>query len=434
MTNIIAIVGRPNVGKSTFFNRLIGRRQAIVDAAPGVTRDRHYGKADWNGISFSVIDTGGLIAGSEDVFDEQIKKQVEIAIDESTLIIFMLDVLEGITPLDEDVAKMLRKIKKPVFLVANKADNNARIAESYVFYGLGLGEVFPVSSINGAGTGELLDAVVKEFSTHHEEQTFEIPRFSVVGKPNVGKSSFINAILGEERNIVTPIAGTTRDIIMSKYNRFNMEFFLIDTAGLRKKQKVKENVEFYSVMRSVKAIESSDVCFVMLDASEGLASQDLNIFSLAQRNNKGIVLMVNKWDLVKKDQNSVKAWEAEIRKRTAPFVDYPIIFTSVINKQRVYKALESGMDVYNKKTKKIPTSKLNTALLPVFTEMPPPLVKGKRVKIKYITQLPLAYPAFAFFCNLPQYIKEPYKRFVENKLRKLFDFHGVPITIYFRKK
>jgi len=433
MGAIVAIVGRPNVGKSTFFNRLIQRREAIVDAVSGVTRDRHYGKSDWNGKEFSVIDTGGYVVGSDDVFEKEIDKQVELAIDEADAIIFMVDVESGVTGMDEDVAKLLRRVDKPTFLAVNKVDNSKRMADAVEFYSLGLGEYYPLSSINGSGTGELLDALVKVLPEEKEEES-ELPRFAVVGRPNAGKSSFINALIGEDRYIVTDIAGTTRDSIDTKYNRFGFEFNLVDTAGIRRKAKVKEDLEFYSVMRSVRAIEYCDVCIVMLDATRGFDGQVQNIFWLAQRNNKGIVILVNKWDLVEKETNSVKKYTAKIKEVISPFEDVPILFVSVLNKQRIYKAIETAVEVYKNRSKRIPTRKLNDIMLPIIEKTPPPSTKGKYVKIKFCTQLPTPYPQFAFFCNLPQYVKDPYKRFLENKIRQNFDFTGVPMTIFMRKK
>ncbi|MGR7812277.1 ribosome biogenesis GTPase Der [Lacinutrix undariae] len=435
MSNIVAIVGRPNVGKSTFFNRLIQRREAIVDAVSGVTRDRHYGKSDWNGKEFSLIDTGGYVKGSDDVFETEIDKQVELAIEEADAIIFMVDVESGVTGMDEDVAKLLRKITKPVFLVVNKVDNGKRAEDAVEFYSLGLGEYYTVASINGSGTGDLLDALVEALpETVEEEEVDDLPRFAVVGRPNAGKSSFINALIGEDRYIVTDIAGTTRDSIDTKYNRFGFEFNLVDTAGIRRKSKVKEDLEFYSVMRSVRAIEHCDVCLVVLDATRGFDGQVQNIFWLAERNRKGIVVLVNKWDLVEKDTNTVKEFEKRIKKEMAPFTDVPVVFISVLNKQRIFKAIETAVDVYKNRSKKIKTSKLNEVLLPIIENYPPPALKGKFVKIKYIMQLPTPQPQFAFFCNLPQYVKDPYKRFLENKLRERFDFHGVPVSVYMRKK
>ncbi len=435
MSSIVAIVGRPNVGKSTFFNRLIQRREAIVDAVSGVTRDRHYGKSDWNGVEFSLIDTGGYVVGSDDIFEAEIDKQVELAIDEADAIIFMVDVESGVTGMDEDVAKLLRKIDKPVFLVVNKVDNAKRAADAVEFYSLGLGEYFTIASINGSGTGELLDALVKELPEQEEQEEDELPRFAVVGRPNAGKSSFINALIGEDRYIVTDIAGTTRDAIDTKYNRFGFEFNLVDTAGIRRKSKVKEDLEFYSVMRSVRAIEHCDVCLLVLDATRGFDGQVQNIFWLAERNRKGVVILVNKWDLIEnKQSNTLKDFEKQIRKEIEPFTDVPIVFISVLTKQRIYKAIETAVEIYKNRSKKIKTSELNDVLLPIIEHNPPPAYKGKYVKIKYITQLPTPQPQFAFFCNLPQYIRDPYKRFIENQLRKEFDFHGVPISVYFRKK
>lgn len=432
--SIVAIIGRPNVGKSTLFNRFIKRREAITDAVSGVTRDRHYGKSDWNGKEFSVIDTGGYAIGTEDVFEEEIDKQVELAIDEADVILFMVDAESGVTSQDEDVAKLLRKIKKPVFLVVNKVDNSKREQDAYEFYNLGLGELYTISSINGSGTGDLLDAVAQALPDHVEEEASELPRFAVVGRPNAGKSSFINALIGEERYIVTDIAGTTRDAIDTKYNRFGFEFNLVDTAGIRRKKKVKEDLEFYSVMRSVRAIEHCDVCILIMDATRGFDGQVQNIFWLAERNRKGIVVLVNKWDLVEKDTNSVRDYEERIREQMAPFTDVPVIFISVLNKQRIFKAIETAVEVYQNRSKRIKTSELNEVLLPLIEAYPPPSLKGKFVKIKFITQLPTPQPQFAFFCNLPQYVKEPYKRFLENQLRKKFNFHGVPIDVYMRKK
>ncbi|MGB5358619.1 MAG: ribosome biogenesis GTPase Der [Eudoraea sp.] len=433
MGAIVAIVGRPNVGKSTFFNRLIQRREAIVDAISGVTRDRHYGKSDWNGKEFSLIDTGGYVLGSDDVFEKEIDKQVELAIDEADAIIFMVDVETGITGMDEDVANLLRRAKKPVFVAVNKVDNAKRAEDAVEFYALGLGDYYNLSSINGSGTGELLDALV-EVLPESEEVEDELPRFAVVGRPNAGRSSFINALIGEERYIVTDIAGTTRDSIDTKYNRFGFEFNLVDTAGIRRKAKVKEDLEFYSVMRSVRAIEHCDVCLLLLDATRGFDGQVENIFWLAQRNNKGIVILVNKWDLVEKDTHAVKQYTQKIKQAIEPFTDVPILFMSVHTKQRIFKAIETAVEVYKNRSKRIPTRKLNDVLLPIIEHTPPPAYKGKYVKIKYITQLPTPYPQFAFFCNLPQYVREPYKRFLENKLRENFDYTGVPVTIFMRKK
>ncbi|NQZ42818.1 MAG: ribosome biogenesis GTPase Der [Flavobacteriaceae bacterium] len=433
MGAIVAIVGRPNVGKSTFFNRLIQRREAIVDAVSGVTRDRHYGKSDWNGREFSLIDTGGYVVGSDDVFEQEIDKQVELAIDEADAIIFMVDVESGVTGMDEDVAKLLRRVDKPIFLAINKVDNAQRAADAVEFYGLGLGDYYTLSSINGSGTGELLDALVEVLPETVDEES-DLPRFAVVGRPNAGKSSFINALIGEDRYIVTDIAGTTRDSIDTKYNRFGFEFNLVDTAGIRRKAKVKEDLEFYSVMRSVRAIEHADVCLLLFDATRGFDGQVQNIFWLAQRNNKGIVILVNKWDLVEKETNSVRDYTQKIKKAIEPFVDVPIIFVSVLNKQRIFKAIETAVDVYKNRSKKVKTRELNDVLLPIIEKTPPPAYKGKYVKIKFCTQLPTPYPQFAFFCNLPQYVRDPYKRFLENKIREKFDFTGVPMSIFMRKK
>ena len=436
MSAIVAIVGRPNVGKSTFFNRLIQRREAIVDAVSGVTRDRHYGKSDWNGREFSVIDTGGYVLGSDDVFEKEIDKQVELAIDEADAIIFMVDVETGITGMDEDVAKLLRRVKKPVLLAVNKVDNARRVEESVEFYNLGLGDFFTIASISGSGTGELLDALVLALPEEVEQKEEEVlPRFAVVGRPNAGKSSFINALIGEDRYIVTDIAGTTRDSIDTRYNRFGFEFNLVDTAGIRRKAKVREDLEFYSVMRSVRAIEHSDVCILILDATRGFDGQVENILWLAQRNNKGIVILVNKWDLVEdKETNTVKAYTQRIQEAISPFVDVPIIFMSVVTKQRIFKAIETAVEVYENRSRKIPTRKFNEFMLPLIEHYPPPAYKGKYVKIKFCTQLPTPYPQFAFFCNLPQYVREPYKRYLENKIREHYSFSGVPISIFMRKK
>ncbi len=434
MSSIVAIVGRPNVGKSTFFNRLIQRREAIVDSVSGVTRDRHYGKTDWNGRYFSIIDTGGYILGSDDVFEAEIDKQVELAIGEADAIIFMVDVESGVTPMDEDVAQLLRKVNKPVFLAVNKVDNGKRLENAVEFYSLGLGEYFPIASTSGSGTGELLDALVEALPEDTRPEEAELPRFAVVGRPNAGKSSFINALIGEDRYIVTDIAGTTRDSIDTKYNRFGFEFNLVDTAGIRRKSKVKEDLEFYSVMRSVRAIEHCDVCLIVMDATRGFDGQVQNIFWLAQRNRKGIVILVNKWDLLEKETNTMKEYEAKIRLEMEPFTDVPIVFISVLTKQRIFKAIETAVDVYKNRSKKIKTSELNEVMLPIMEAYPPPAYKGKYVKIKFCMQLPTPQPQFAFFCNLPQYVKDPYKRFLENKLREKFDFTGVPVSVYFRKK
>ena len=435
MSNIVAIVGRPNVGKSTLFNRLTGERKAIVDSISGVTRDRQYGHSDWNGKKFSVIDTGGYVVGSDDTFEQEIRRQVQLAIDEADVILFLVDVREGLTPMDEDVADLLRRTTKKVLLVANKVDDSNMADHVAEFYQLGLGTIYPIAGISGSGTGDLLDAVVADFAEGDHDTGDNLPRIAVVGRPNVGKSSFINTITGQERNIVTPIAGTTRDSVYTHYNMFGFDFNFVDTAGLRKKSKVEENLEFYSVLRSVRAIENSDVCILMLDASQGLEQQDLNIFSLIARNNKGVVIVVNKWDLIEKDHRTHAEFEKLIRGRIAPFDDVPIVFTSVITKQRIFKVLETARQVYNARSRRIGTAELNERILPIVKEQnPPPSVKGKWVKIKYVTQLPTPYPQFVFFCNLPQYIRDPYRRFVENRLREMWDFHGVPITIYFREK
>ncbi len=436
MANIVAIVGRPNVGKSTLFNRLIGERKAIMDNVSGVTRDRHYGYGEWIGKFFTVVDTGGYVTGSDDIFEGAIRDQVEIAIEEASVILFMVDVDAGLTGLDEEFANVLRKSKKPVFLVANKADNNQRRDAAGEFYALGMGDPYPISSQSGSGTGELLDEVVKHFKSEDvENPEAGIPRFAIVGRPNVGKSSFINALLGKERNIVTDIAGTTRDSIHTRYTAYGKDFILTDTAGLRRKAKVTDNIEFYSVMRSVRVIEDSDVCIVILDATRGIESQDVNIISLAAKNNKGILIIVNKWDLIEnKETNTARNYEMAIREKIAPLDYIPIIFVSVLTKQRIFQAIEKAIDVYENKLKRIPTSLLNDTILPEIENYPPPATKGKYIKIKYATQLGTPYPSFAFFCNLPQYIKQPYERFLENKLRQHFGFDGAPISVFFRKK
>lgn len=416
------------------FNRLTDSRKAIVDEQAGVTRDRHYGKCEWNGKEFTIIDTGGYIRGSDDVFEDEIRKQVKIALDESSVVIFVVDVNTGITDLDKEVANIIRKSGKKIFLAVNKVDTNDKIAYASDFYSLGLGEIYTLSSINGSGTGELLDAVVACFPDNEEDETAGIPRFAVVGRPNVGKSSFVNALLGEERHIVTDIAGTTRDSIHTHYKGFGHEFILVDTAGIRKKSKVKEDVEFYSVMRTIRAIEDCDVCLVMVDAQLGFDAQDLNILSLAEKNRKGVVIVINKWDLMEKDSNTPKKYEEEIKRKIAPFIDIPVVFVSAVTKQRVLKAIEEAEKVYHNRQRKIPTSKLNDVLLPIVENFPPPSVKGKFVKIKFIKQLPTLAPSFAFYCNLPQYVPESYSRFVENKMREHFDFNGVPIQIFFRQK
>ena len=434
--SIIAIVGRPNVGKSTLFNRLTQRRDAIVDSISGVTRDRHYGKSDWNGKEFSVIDTGGYIIGSDDIFEGEIRKQVNLAIEEADIIVFVVDVEEGITPMDAEVAKLLRKIKKPIFTAVNKVDNAMRDADAVEFYNLGLGGYHTISSINGSGTGDLLDAIAEKIPTPDELDldNDELPRFAVVGRPNAGKSSFINALIGEERNIVTDIAGTTRDAIDTKYNRFGFDFNLVDTAGIRKKSRVKEDLEFYSVMRAVRTIEHSDVIILLIDATRGFESQDQNIFWLAEKNRKGVIILVNKWDLVSKETNTLRDYEASVKEQIAPFTDVPVIFVSALTKQRLIKSIETAVDVFQKRKNKIQTSKFNDTMLEIVKNFPPPAIKGKYVKIKYCMQLPTQTPQFVFFCNLPQYVRDPYRRFVENKLREIYDFSGVPITIYFRQK
>lgn len=436
MGNIVAIVGRPNVGKSTLFNRLTESRRAIVKEVSGVTRDRLYGRGEWNGVEFSVIDTGGYVKGSDDIFEGEIRKQVEIAVEEANVIIFMVDVTTGIVDLDETVAALLRKSKKKVFVAANKVDNTQRIGLSAEFWSFGLGNVYDLSATNGGGTGELLDDLVKEFDPADDSVNADndLPRIAVVGKPNVGKSSLINALTGEERNIVTDISGTTRDAINTHYNAFGFDFVLVDTAGIRKKAKVHEDIEYYSVLRSVRAIENSDVCIFMVDAEEGIQKQDLHIFYIIEKNSKGVVVLVNKWDLIEKDHKTSKEYEDKIRAQLAPFNDVPILFTSTITKQRIHKALETTMEVYQNRTKKIPTSKLNEVMLEIIEETPPPSVKGKYIKIKYVQQLPTHAPAFAFFCNLPQYLTDSYKRFLENRIREEFDFTGVPVKIFFRKK
>lgn len=432
--SIVAIVGRPNVGKSTFFNRLIQRREAIVDAVSGVTRDRHYGKSDWNGKEFSLIDTGGYVVGSDDIFEAEIDKQVELAIDESDAIIFIVNVEDGVTGMDEEVAQLLRKSRKPIFLAINKVDSSKRENDAVEFYSLGFEKYYTISAINGSGSGDLLDDLVLALPEQEIREEESLPRFAVVGRPNAGKSSFINALIGKDRFVVTDIAGTTRDSIDTRYNRFGFEFNLVDTAGIRKKGKVKEDLEFYSVMRSVRAIEHCDVIILVFDATRGFDGQVQNIFWLAERNNKGVVILANKWDLVEKDNQSVKEFEKMIRRQCEPFTDVPIVFVSVLTKQRIFKAIETAVEVYKNRSKRIKTSELNDVMLPIIEATEPPQHKGKYIKIKYVTQLPTPYPSFAFFANLPQYIKEPYKRFIENQLRKKFDFHGVPITIYIRKK
>ncbi len=433
MGNIVAIVGRPNVGKSTLYNRLIGGRQAIIDDTSGVTRDRKYGISEWNGKSFTVIDTGGFVQGSDDVFEAAIRSQVKIAIEEANILVFMVDVTTGITDLDEEVANMLRRTKKDVFLVVNKVDNHNRLLEANEFWSMGFENTHFLSSLTGSGTGDVLDAitekVVEEPSIHGD-----IPKFAIVGQPNVGKSSMLNALLGKERNIVTDIAGTTRDSIHSIYKKFDKEFLIIDTAGIRKKAKVHENLEFYSVMRAIRAMEEADVCMLMIDAQTGMEAQDMSIFRLAQKRNKGIVLLVNKWDLLDKETNTARDFEKELFNKIAPFTDVPIIFISALEKQRIFKAVESAIEVNERRNFRVKTSELNTIMQEAIEKYPPPSHRGKFVKIKYITQLPTYYPAFAFFCNSPKYIKESYKNYLENQLRSHFNFTGVPISIFFRQK
>ncbi|MFA5324699.1 MAG: ribosome biogenesis GTPase Der [Bacteroidales bacterium] len=437
MMNLVAIVGRPNVGKSTLFNRLVGMRKAIVDVIAGVTRDRHYGKCEWCGNEFSIVDTGGFTVNSEDIFEEEIRKQVMLAIEESDVILFMVEVSTGITDFDAEIADILRRSRKPVVMAVNKVDTGDKMYGAYEFHSLGLGEPWCISSANGSGTGDLLDEIVRklpENSNVVDTENPDIPHFTIVGKPNVGKSSLTNALLGEDRNIVTPIAGTTRDSISTYYNKFGHEFMLVDTAGLRKKAKVKEDLEFYSVMRSIRAIEDSDVCILMIDAATGIEAQDMSIFNLISRNKKGCVVVVNKWDTIEKNNNTMKEYTESIKERLAPYNDIPIIFTSVINKQRILDVLNAATMVYENYSRKIPTSKLNEVMLPEIENYPPPAWKGKYIKIKFITQLPTQSPSFAFFCNLPQYIREPYKRYLENKLRSHFDYTGCPIQIYLRQK
>jgi GTP-binding protein len=437
MQNLVAIVGRPNVGKSTLFNRLTQSRQAIVTEVPGTTRDRQYGKVYWNGREFSLVDTGGWVVNSDDVMEDEINKQVRIAIEEADVILFVVDVMNGLTDLDMSVAQMLRQSKKKVVIVSNKADNFDLGHQSAEFYALGLGDPYSVSAINGSGTGDLLDHIVTLFSKENDEENFEeIPRFAVVGRPNAGKSSMVNALIGEERNIVTDIAGTTRDSIHTRYNKFGMDFYLVDTAGIRKKAKVTEDLEYFSVIRSIRVIENADVCILMIDATRGIEAQDLNIFQVIQKNRKGLVVFVNKWDLVEnKDTAVIKTFENAIRERLAPFTDFPIIFGSALTKQRILKVMDTAKAVYENKKKKVPTSKLNEVLLPIIERTPPPANKGKYIKIKYITQLPnTQIPSFVFFCNLPQWIKEPYKRFLENRMREHWDFSGTQMNLFFREK
>ena len=439
MAQLIAIVGRPNVGKSTLFNRLTQSRTAIVDDTAGTTRDRQYGKVVWNGKEFSIVDTGGWVVNSEDIFEEEINKQVQIAIDEADVILFLVDISNGITDLDDHVAQILRRSSKPVILVSNKADNNDLLYNNAEFYKFGLGEPFAISALSGFGTGDLLDEVVRKMplkDADEDETLADIPRFAIVGRPNVGKSSIINAFIGEDRNIVTNIAGTTRDSIYTRYNKFGFDFYLVDTAGIRKKSKVNEDIEYYSVIRSIRAIENSDVCILMLDATRGIESQDANIFSLIARNKKGLVVCVNKWDLVEnKSTAAIKTFENAIRDRFAPFTDFPIIFTSALNKQRIHRALEEAMKVYENRMRTVPTSRLNTVMQEVISAYPPPAIKGKYVKIKYVTMLKGSkIPTFIFFCNLPQWVKEPYLRYLENKIRENWEYTGTPINVFMREK
>ncbi len=434
MSNIVAIVGRPNVGKSTLFNRLVERRQAIMDNESGVTRDRHYGVSLWNGRSFTVVDTGGYVVGSEDVFEAAIREQVELAVQEAQVLIFMVDCHTGLTDLDKDFAGILRSANKPVLVAANKADNQEKAYMAGEFYSMGFDEIYPIAAASGSGTGELLDQVIRYLPAEAESSQPDLPRITLLGRPNVGKSSFLNVLMGIERTIVTEVAGTTRDAIDTRYNMFGKDFIITDTAGLRRKSRVKDNIEFYSVLRSINALENSDVCMVMLDAERGLESQDQSIIGLAHKKNKGIVILVNKWDLVEKDHKTAEVFRRAILEKLSPLDYIPIIFTSTVNKQRIYQAMELALEVFANRQKRISTSALNDKLLPEIERRPPPAIKGKYIKIKYITQLPANTPAFAFFCNLPQYIKDPYKRFIENKLRMHFDFTGVPIRLFFRKK
>ncbi len=430
----LAIVGRPNVGKSTLFNRLLEQRKAIVEDTPGVTRDRQYGVSEWNGKSFNVIDTGGFVAGGDDVFEKEIREQVLIAVQEANALLFMVDASTGITTLDEAMADVLRPAKKPVYLVVNKVDNNARLLEASEFYSLGFEHIFFISSMSGSGTGEVLDEVAKLISVEAEEVSTELPKIAIIGQPNVGKSSLLNAMVGEERTIVSDIAGTTRDTIHTHYNLFQKEFVLIDTAGIRRKNKVHEDLEFYSVIRAIKAVDEADVCLMMIDAEKGIAQQDLNIFSLAVKKGKGIVFLVNKWDLVEKVTNTAKDYEKQLKERLAPFTDLPVIFISAKEKTRVFKVIETALEVYESRNRRIPTSKLNDEMLPVIEAYRPPVVRGNLVKIKFVTQLPTAVPSFAFFTNYPDDIKTPYRNYLENKLREKFNFKGVPVRIFFRKK
>ena len=434
MSNIVAIVGRPNVGKSTLFNRLTQTRQAITDEISGVTRDRHYGKCDWNGYDFSLIDTGGYVEGSEDIFETEIRKQVELAIDEATVILFLVDAKTGITDLDYAIVSLLRKSNKKFVLGVNKVDNKTLLDASIEFFNLGLGDYIPLSSISGSGTGELLDEITKHFVHKNENYVSDVPRFAVIGRPNVGKSSFVNSLIGKDQNMVTDIAGTTRDSLDTRFNKFGFDFVLVDTAGVRKKKNVHENLEFYSVMRSIRAIEHSDICILLIDAERGFESQDQRIFHIADRNNKGIIILVNKWDLINKSTETAKEFEEKIRDKISPFTDIPILFISALNKNRLLKSLEKTIEVYKNRKQKIKTSLLNEVMLKAIEKYPPPSHKGKYIKIKYCTQLTSQSPSFVFFANLPQYIKEPYKRYLENQLRSVFNFEGVPLNLFFRKK
>ena len=434
MSNIVAIIGRPNVGKSTLFNRLVKRREAIVDPTSGVTRDRHYGNSDWNGKNFTLIDTGGYLIGGNDRYEKEIHKQVKIAIDESDCILFLVDVEIGLNSSDMDVAKLLRQSSKPVFLVVNKVDNSTRLSDSSEFYSLGISKQFNISAINGSGTGDLLDELVKSFTIANEDKKDDLPRFAVIGRPNAGKSSFINSLIDEKRNIVNDEAGTTRDSIETYYNKYGFSFYLVDTAGIRKKSKILENIEFYSVMRSIKSIENSDVCILIYDACRTFDSQVKNIFWLAAKNHKGIVIVVNKWDLIDKKNNSTEEFTKKIKKEISPFTDVPIIFVSALNNQRIHKSIQTALNVFKRRKNRIPTKSLNDCLLPIILRTPPPAIKGKYIKVKFVRQLPSKHPQFTFFCNLPQYVKEPYKRFLENKIREKYDFTGITIDIFLRKK
>ena len=434
MSNVVAIIGRPNVGKSTLFNRLVKRREAIVDSTSGVTRDRHYGNSEWNGKKFTLIDTGGYFIGSNDRYEKEIHKQVKIAIDESDCILFLVDVEIGLNSSDMDVAKLLRQSSKPVFLVVNKVDNSTRLSDSSEFYSLGISKQFNISAINGSGTGDLLDELVKSFTIANGDKKDDLPRFAVIGRPNAGKSSFINSLIDEKRNIVNDEAGTTRDSIETYYNKYGFNFYLVDTAGIRKKSKILENIEFYSVMRSIKSIENSDICILIYDACREFDSQVKNIFWLAAKNHKGIVIVVNKWDLIDKKNNSTEEFIKKIKKEISPFTDVPIIFVSAINNQRIHKSIQTALNVFERRKNRIPTKSLNDYLLPIILRTPPPAIKGKYIKVKFVRQLPSKHPQFTFFCNLPQYVKEPYKRFLENKIREKYDFTGITIDIFLRKK